>query len=61
MCVQYENNPGNAFRDIVWNLNYHLPSITVKNDLKIEGKQLGQRSQPPKGPFTPPKRCVCAT
>ena len=42
------------------NWTYHPPSIKVNNGLKIEGQQLGPRSQPPKGTSTPPEECVCA-
>ena len=35
-------------------------SIKTTNRLKIEGKKLGQRLQPPKGTSTPPEGCVYA-
>ena len=44
MCVQYENNPANAFRDFAWKLNSSSLSIKVNNGLKIEGHRLAQRS-----------------
>ena len=42
------------------NWSYHPQSIDVNNRLKIKGQKLGQRSYPPKGTSTPPKRCVYA-
>ena len=39
VCMQYENYPTNALRDIVWKPTYHSPSIKVNNGLKIEGKK----------------------
>ena len=41
------------------NRTYHRPSIKVNNRIKIEGQNLGQRSQPPKGTSSTPKTCVC--
>ena len=34
-------------------MNYRLPSIQVNNGLKIEGKKIGQRSQPQKAHLHP--------
>ena len=43
MCVQYENNSANVFRDIVRKLNLSSAINTkVNNSLEIEGKKLGQ-------------------
>ena len=57
MCVQYENNPAKAFRDIVRKL-IKLIIIKVTNRLKIEGKTLDQNPQ--KGTSTTPETRVCA-
>ena len=59
---QYENNPANAFRAIVREINflYRLPSIKVNKGLKIKDKKLGHNLQNAHLHPTPPEGCVCA-
>ena len=61
VCMQYEKKSSKLFSEISWGKwTYHPPSIKTNNRLKIEGKKLGQRLQPPKGTSTPPEGCVYA-